>query len=1118
MAASVLSAPPASAASVRSAAAVAAATPAGNVANPSFETGTLDGWDLSHDAHVTTINPYSGLHAGQIDATPEDGDGAIEQVVTGLAPKTAYTLTGWVRTDGGATFLGAKQYNTTGDTADTLTTNTGWTLLTDFFTTGAAGTSVDIYCYRPSVGTSVCDDITLTATPGIVADPGFETGSLGAGWERSHDAHLTTTNPHSGTYAGQIEATAASGNAAIEQVVTGLVPNTPYTLTGWVRTDGGATLLGAKQYNATGGTTDASTTATGWTPLTDYFTTGPTSTSVDIYCYRPSPGTSACDDITLRASPGKVTDPGFETGILKEGWDRSHDAHVTTTDGVTGHYAGQIDATTASGNGAIEQVVRGLIPNTAYTLTGWVRSNGGATYLGAKQYDSTGAVADASTTATGWTQLTDNFTTGATGTSVDIYCYRPTPGTSLCDDIVLAPVWPSTSNGTATLPADYDADRWSTLTSSGWLSSSDWGVQGRHDLCHFGNYLFVLQPYQQAALRPLLAGSDADRDANVGVYRKWSDSPNLGDAPTKDHDALIAWVSKMSDSWAAHRSVLEAVAYRPDQQDVDPTVYQNGWGFPPDFSEAQWYYKVHTSSGYPDDGQLPKPDQAAVDAAKKLDPNFQVTSDTDAFDVADFIMRKGAATSAPVPGSLEFRTDVENLKTRWGSCDANNPADFNDVLRREAEVASAEWQDELSSQATQRDDIIGAFLAAGADLSKASDAMTEAMWESWNGQRLAEAQRTEARWNQATLSADQKADIARVAQDMADVKSHIQAQLAIADAATADAHTQVNKINADQAAAATIAKNQGAPYGRGLLYAQQAAQVAKASAAATDAADLTIKTAQSAVGASAADAAAQWAKMQAQSNAIDAQFKKAAAAEAADQAHKAAADAADRATAAQGKVADAHAARGIAEKAQADAAAQATLAKAKRAAAEDARGKADAAAATAKTQRDAAAKAQDDVTKQQQTTGTADKASADAVATLKAKADAAAAAESRAAQARDAAVTAQSYKDVMAARAKAADAAAAAAAGTAAAADAEKAAAQADAAAASAATAADTAAKAADDAKSAAVTARAAATTASTEAAKAKAASADAHSAAATSQAAAWDAHAAAADADAAAV
>jgi parallel beta-helix repeat protein len=404
------------------------------VANGDFESGSLAGWSASYNSGVTTTNPHGGTYAGQINA-PAGGNGSIEQVVTGLTPNTSYTLTGWVRTDGGATILGTKQYNAADDDTGATTTATGWTQLSNQFTTGATNTSVDIYCYRSTAGTSACDDFSLALTPATLANPDFEAGSL-AGWSASYNSGVTTTNPHGGTYAGQINAP-AGGNGSIEQVVTGLTPNTSYTLTGWVRTDGGATILGAKQYNTTTNSADATTTATGWTQLTDQFTTGATGTSVDIYCYRNTAGTSACDDITLTLTPvpGTVANPGFEAGTLA-GWNASYNAGITTTNPHSGTYAGQINAPTG-GNGSIEQVVTGLTPNTAYTLTGWVRTDGGATILGAKQYDTTTNSADATTTATGWTQLTDQFTTGATNTSVDIYCYRPTAGTSACDDITL---------------------------------------------------------------------------------------------------------------------------------------------------------------------------------------------------------------------------------------------------------------------------------------------------------------------------------------------------------------------------------------------------------------------------------------------------------------------------------------------------------------------------------------------------------------------------------------------------------------------------------------------------------------------------------------------------------
>ena len=405
------------------------------VANGNFETGDLSGWSASYNSGITTTNPHGGTYAGQINA-PTGGNGSIEQVINGLTPNTSYTLTGWIRTDGGATILGVKDYDAADDDNGTTTTATVWTQLGGEFTTGPANTSVDVYCYRSTAGTSACDDFTLLATPaaGAAANPDFETGNL-AGWTGSYHGTITATNPHGGTYAGQINA-ATGTPASIEQVVTGLIPNTSYTLTGWVRTDGGSTMLGAKQYDSAGNSTDATTTATGWTQLTDQFTTGASNTSVDIYCYRSVVGTSACDDITVAQTPATVANPDFEAGSLA-GWNASYNAGVTNTNPHGGTYAGQINATADAGNGSVEQVVTGLTPNTTYTLTGWVRTDGGTTILGAKQYDAAGDNQDATTTATGWTQLSDQFTTDATGTSVDIYCYRDTVGTSACDDISL---------------------------------------------------------------------------------------------------------------------------------------------------------------------------------------------------------------------------------------------------------------------------------------------------------------------------------------------------------------------------------------------------------------------------------------------------------------------------------------------------------------------------------------------------------------------------------------------------------------------------------------------------------------------------------------------------------
>ncbi|NUS00003.1 MAG: PKD domain-containing protein, partial [Kribbellaceae bacterium] len=260
--------------------------------------------------------------------------------------------------------------------------------------------------------------VVLSGPP--IPNGNFESGNL-SGWGDSYQATVTTTNPHSGTFAGQLNA-GTSTPAGLEQVVTGLTPNTTYTLTGWVRTDGGITTLGAKLYENTNDDTEATTTATTWTLLTDQFTTGATNITVDIYCYRPTAGISACDDITLEPTPapGAVANPDLETGNLS-GWSDSYQATVTTTNPHSGTFAGQLNAGTSTPAG-LEQVVTGLTPNTTYTLTGWVRTDGGTTTLGAKLYENTNDDTEATTTNTGWTQLTDQFTTGATNTTVDIYC------------------------------------------------------------------------------------------------------------------------------------------------------------------------------------------------------------------------------------------------------------------------------------------------------------------------------------------------------------------------------------------------------------------------------------------------------------------------------------------------------------------------------------------------------------------------------------------------------------------------------------------------------------------------------------------------------------------------
>ena len=89
-----------------------------------------------------------------------------------------------------------------------------------------------------------------------------------------------------------------------------------------------------------------------------------------------------------------------------------------------------------STGGAAEQVIIGLTPNTAYTLTGYFKSGAGNTvWLGAKDYG--GVDTAQTTTAKSYTPLTVNFKTGAANTSARVYIYTNGAGGAYGDDLAL---------------------------------------------------------------------------------------------------------------------------------------------------------------------------------------------------------------------------------------------------------------------------------------------------------------------------------------------------------------------------------------------------------------------------------------------------------------------------------------------------------------------------------------------------------------------------------------------------------------------------------------------------------------------------------------------------------
>ena len=112
--------------------------------------------------------------------------------------------------------------------------------------------------------------ITRVMAANLIGNPGFETGSL-ASWTQYGGATVSNTNQRSGAYC--ISLPSISPGGAAQQVITGLTPNTAYTLTGYVKSGAGNTVwLGAKEYG--GVDTAQTTTAKVYTLLTVNFKTG----------------------------------------------------------------------------------------------------------------------------------------------------------------------------------------------------------------------------------------------------------------------------------------------------------------------------------------------------------------------------------------------------------------------------------------------------------------------------------------------------------------------------------------------------------------------------------------------------------------------------------------------------------------------------------------------------------------------------------------------------------------------------------------------------------------------------------------------------------------------------
>jgi hypothetical protein len=149
-----------------------------------------------------------------------------------------------------------------------------------------------------STGAGWWDDVVVsdTSTGGTsiaIVNPGFEDSFNG--WTTSGRTAISTSDYHGGTHSGKIQ----SAGSQISQTVSGLSPNTGYTLSAWILGQGE---IGANSYGGSEVTINGN--ASNWTPISVNFTTGLSNTSAVIFARGTTSSDVRFDDFTLTGTNG----------------------------------------------------------------------------------------------------------------------------------------------------------------------------------------------------------------------------------------------------------------------------------------------------------------------------------------------------------------------------------------------------------------------------------------------------------------------------------------------------------------------------------------------------------------------------------------------------------------------------------------------------------------------------------------------------------------------------------------------------------------------------------------------------------------------------------------------
>ncbi|MFC5910045.1 RICIN domain-containing protein, partial [Streptacidiphilus monticola] len=292
--------------------------------------------------------------------------------------------------------------------------------------------------------------------------------------------------------------------------------------------------------------------------------------------------------------------------------------------------------------------------------------------------------------------------------------------------------------------------------------------QQRQDECLLSTVLRLGGPAMKQVAAQGLDGDPAALHA-AAAADYWDTTP-LSTAYKKDHDAQSA---KLDELAGRHTTWEQPLASLVVPNAGFSSVADFRWAPNPGFFDtvglspwvAQQFW-ASESAVYAD--PTPLAGKTSADAATALgnalypeptngnDPNFEreynewrawqdmtFMHGLFADDTRLLLEGGGFPRTAPDPGTVEFRVAVEDLKSRFASCEWRNPEDPDNVLGPEVQTAATEWQAEVAARQPERDALLAANAKATAALETAAQAFGEALGQSWLADHLA---RWEAYW------------------------------------------------------------------------------------------------------------------------------------------------------------------------------------------------------------------------------------------------------------------------------------------------------------------------------------------------------------------------------------